>query len=99
MDISHRHCKKRLANLKVNLETRATEEAVWEKREMLKHPWLSPSQVDYLHFSRFLEHSARSALQHYSRLEVEGCLTLVDDHSVIAAHDHAMNIPIDNEEV
>jgi hypothetical protein len=46
MDIGHRHCKKRLANLKENLETRATEEAEWEKHEMLKYPWLSPSQID-----------------------------------------------------
>jgi hypothetical protein len=74
MDIGHRHCKKRLANLKENLETRATEEAEWEKHE-------------------------RSALQHYSRAEAGGCLTLVNDHSIIAAHDHGMNIPIDNEEV
>jgi hypothetical protein len=99
MDISYRHCKKRLANLMTYLEIKAAEEAGWEQQEMRKYPWLTPSQVDYLHFSRFLEHSARSALQHYSHLEAEGCLTLVDDHNRIAAHDHAMKMPIDNEEV
>jgi hypothetical protein len=91
-DISLRHCKKRLMELKLRLEGYAEQEAAWEEVEVRRYRNLSPDQVDRFVFFEFLEHSARYALQEIDRLESQGDLTLIQDHNSIVKHESALNL-------
>jgi hypothetical protein len=92
IDISHRHCKKRLLNLKLELEGYAEQETAWEQLEAHKYRLLSSDPFDDLVSFEVLEHSARYALEKISRLESEGELTLTEDRNAIAVHHNAMNV-------
>jgi hypothetical protein len=91
-DISLRHCKKRLMELKLKLEGYAKQEAAWEEVEVRKYRNFSPDQVDRFVFSEFLGHSARYTLKKINHLEVDGNLSLTEDHNCIAKHESALEL-------